>query len=95
MEEKKEVFQWVMTMSEGDQIFLTESQYDHYKANWEDGKMFFKTLEVNPSFVVSAIKQPAKELKQMYPCLKCQTTGKSLGKICPNCEGSGVDTTNA
>jgi hypothetical protein len=97
--DKKQAFEWVLIMSKGDDVSLTEKQYEHYKDNWKDGKIFFDTFEVNPSFVVSAKQYPASdELKKKYPCKTCHTNGYLIErdregnfKICPTCEGTGME----
>ena len=82
-------------MSKGDDIYLTENQYAVYKENWRDGKLFFRDIEVNPSFVVQAYKQKARVIVEKFPCLRCNTNGTVIvaGKRadCLNCDGTGVD----
>lgn len=87
--------EWVLVMSRGDDFYLTENQYQYYKDNYQDGKIFFKTFEINPPFVVSARQRPVEALLDMYPCHACLQTGKALGKVCENCDGTGVDIKNA
>jgi hypothetical protein len=87
------LFEWVVVQSKGEDLVLTPNQYDVYKRQ-HSGVIRFKNFEINPAFVVQVRKEPVNELKNMYPCLKCQKTGKSLGEVCTNCAGSGVDTKN-
>jgi len=97
---KKEIYEWVMIMSKGDDLILTESQYEFYKKNINDGIIFFKTNAINPSFVVSASKRKPQTLFKLYPCLTCNTNGILLKTrkddgtydTCTNCEGTGIDT---
>lgn len=72
---KKDTFEWVFTMNKGEPIVLTEKQYDFYDVNRGDGTVVFKNFEINPSFVVSAIKQSADNLYEMYPCKECKASG--------------------
>lgn len=97
---KVQTNEWVMTMTKGDDIVLTETQYEFYKENRENGSIFFKTAEINPSFVVSSHKRKAEYLFKLYPCLTCNTNGELLKTrkddgicdICPTCKGTGIDT---
>lgn len=99
MEPKKQAYEWVVNMSNGDYYLLTEAQYEHYRKNWENNKLFFDTFEINPAFVTSSSKREASdELKRKYPCLTCGTNGHlqekntdGLWKVCPNCEGTGME----
>lgn len=90
----KVVYEWIVTMSKGDEIILTENQYDFLKKKSEEGdnrKLFFGDVAINPSFVVSAYRQKAVYIKNKYPCPVCYQSGKKPnGELCDNCEGSGV-----
>lgn len=95
---KKKAYEWVLTMSNEDCFYLTEKQYEFYKENQGNGKIFFDTFEVNPSFVIGARKQEADHIKSMYPCRECNSNGIIIMKkrpdgsfpICPKCEGTGI-----
>lgn len=92
--EPKNRYEWVLTMSKGDDVVLTENQYEYYKENRENGTIFFADCEVNPSFVVSSERRPARIIKDKYPCKTCGTCGRvkkdNLFVECPDCQGSGV-----
>lgn len=90
---QKIAYEWVLTMSKGDDILLTENQYKVYKENHKEGKIFFADVEVNPAFVMSARKRPATNwLKDKYPCTACYTAGRNPDNTdwCEVCGGSGV-----
>lgn len=100
MDNRKQAYEWVLTISKGDDQILTENQYEAYKKNHQDGKIFFDTFEVNPSYVVSASRQPANHTKKKYPCKACNTIGFAPGRdnqgnlvVCKKCEGTGLDLT--
>jgi hypothetical protein len=85
-------YEWVLSMSKGEDIILTERQYKFYRDNITSNKVTFDDCELNPAFVVSAYKRPAQVIKDKYPCKNCGTTGKMNDySVCPKCEGSGVD----
>lgn len=89
----KIAYEWVLTMSKGDDILLTENQYAFYKEHNKDSKVFFADVEINPAFVMNAKKRPATNwLKDKYPCRECYTTGRKPDNTdwCEVCEGSGV-----
>lgn len=90
-------FEWVLIMSKGDDVILTENQYQAYKDGWKDGKVFFKDMEVNPSFVVSAFKRDAGFIIEKYPCSSCKGNGikprrdhHGLILECTDCGGTGL-----
>lgn len=95
MKNKKQAYEWVLTMSKGDDHVLTEAQYEHYKSSYKEGKIFFDTFEVNPSFVMSAFMQPADITKRKYPCRDCNTNGVAYENeqliVCKACGGTGLD----
>ena len=87
-------YEWVLEMSKGDSIVLTEKQYAYYKENYQESKVFFDSFEINPAFVMSASKKPAYSLYKMYPCKKCNTNGFQGGNVnfqCNTCKGTGLD----
>lgn len=96
---KKEAYEWVINMNDGQEFILTEGQYAYYKENFLEGRIFFDTFEINPSFVSSAFRRLASEgLKKKYPCKTCQTNGylnekekNGALKVCPNCQGTGMN----
>lgn len=93
---KPQVFEWVVTMSNGDFYVLTENQYKHYKENWKEGKIFFDTFEINPSFVSSSMRRPAEEILKKYPCERCHGGGmlfnynEKKNMLCFICKGTGL-----
>jgi len=88
---QKTLFEWVLIVSKGDDVILSENQYDIYKNSWRDGQMFFNGMMVNPAFVAQAYKRPAEVLKKKYPCKDCFSSGFMTDKtICTKCEGAGA-----
>lgn len=96
MEDKKPrkiAYEWVLQMSKGEDILLTENQYEFYKKNYKEAKVFFADVEINPAFVMNAVKRPATNwLKDKYPCRECYTAGRNKDNTdwCEVCGGSGV-----
>jgi len=91
---KKVAWEWVLTMNDGTDKVLTENQYEFYKENWKEGKIFLADTEINPSFVAYATKRPADEIKNKYPCPRCHQSGydpDDRSFWCKNCEGTGVE----
>jgi hypothetical protein len=87
----KNKYEWVLTMSKGDDVVLTENQYDFYKEHYAESKVFFGDIEINPAFIVSAAKRPIYALRPKYPCKTCSSCGRLPDyTTCPICEGSGV-----
>jgi rubrerythrin len=85
-------FEWVITMSKGDDIVLTEKQYEYYLENITQNNVSFDDYQINPAFVVSAYKRPAQVIKEKYPCKNCGTAGiMNDYSQCPVCGGSGVN----
>lgn len=90
----KIVFEWVLTMNNNEEKVLTENQYEFYKDNWRDGKIFFGEMEINPSFVSYADKRPADVIKNRYPCTRCHQGGHDPDDRsfwCKECGGSGTN----
>jgi hypothetical protein len=103
--EKKKTYEWVFVMSKGDDVYLTENQYQVYFDHWKEGQLFFGKLGINPSFVVQFFKREADGLFDLYPCVKCYKQGylqivpKDVTKgltyeECPVCKGTGLDFSN-
>jgi hypothetical protein len=88
---KKKAYQWKIALSHGDEIVLSEQQYKAFVEHLDDSMVFLDGVQINPRFVVSAIKEEALELKKKYPCRQCLTYGGSGGTVCTNCEGTGLD----
>jgi len=88
-------YEWVFTMSKGDDVIISEKRHDFYLANRANGIITFSDMEINPAHVVSSYQRPAQYLKSKYPCTKCHTTGRKDGNIewCDVCGGTGVDPT--
>lgn len=89
----KRAYEWILIMSKGDDVILSENQYDFYKKNYKEAKVFFADKEVNPAFVVQVYKRPAQYIKEKYPCRECYQSGRKPDNTgwCDNCGGSGVD----
>lgn len=79
-------------MSKGDDVILTENQYQFYKEHHKDSKVAFSEVEISPSFVVQAWKRPAQYIRNKYPCPVCHMGGRNADNSgwCPSCKGSGV-----
>lgn len=93
--ERKIAYEWILTLSRGPEVILSEAQYAFYKKQIQDEdyrKLFFSDVEVNPPFVVSAYRQPAVYIKSKYPCKDCYSTGVIIGNkgVCLSCEGTGI-----
>lgn len=86
---QKTLYEWVLVMNKGDDIVLSENQYEVYKEGWKDGQMFFNGVMVNPSYVVQAYRRPAEEILRKYPCRKCYRTGVDGENTCKECGGTG------
>ena len=85
-------YEWVIVMSKGEDIYLTEKQYAFYRENCKESKVWFDDFELNPAFVVSANRRPAQVIKGRYPCKNCGTAGiMNDYSSCPVCGGSGVN----
>jgi hypothetical protein len=96
--EKKKAYEWVIVMSKGDDIFLTEKQYEYYLEHVEDSIVNYDDQGFNPAFVVQFWKQEPEHIRRKYPCRTCQSNGHVLErgedgnwKTCPDCEGTGLD----
>lgn len=98
---RKIFYEWIVTLSKGEDLYLTENQYQHYKDNWKEGQMFFRDFNLNPSFVVKMEKKPGEHLLEKYPCSACHMNGQVLKESgsgsdnsfeeCKNCKGTGAD----
>lgn len=95
----KELYEWVVIMSKGDEYYLTENQYEYYKDNIDQGHVFFDRIEINPFHVVSAYKRKAQEIQKMYPCPTCggNVYDYKLGRdengewqTCKKCKGARI-----
>lgn len=96
MENQKKVYEWVLTMSKGDDVILTENQYEFYAKKMEEDdnrKLMFSDFGFNPVFVVSEIKVPANYIRRKYPCRDCHSAGRNADNTdwCTTCEGSGIN----
>lgn len=101
-ENMKKAYEWVLVPQRGDDIILTERQYQLYKDQVKEGDtspIFFDEVEVKPPYIVMSFRRDASVTKEKYPCLKCDTNGFLNEKdadgvflLCPTCEGSGIDT---
>lgn len=93
MTKKKIAYEWVLVLSKGDDIVLTENQYQVFKENIKESKIFFGDLGFSPSFVTQFYRRPATNwLKDKYPCKACYTTGRRVDNTdwCEACGGTGV-----
>lgn len=93
---QKLAYEWVMTMSKGEDVILSENQYAVYKAqvqSEDNRKLLFSDTEINPVFVVSGVRRPADYIRRKYPCRVCHSAGRNDTNTgwCLNCGGSGVD----
>lgn len=97
----KKAYEWVLTPNKGDDIVLTENQYEFYKdqiKNENFSPIFFEETEVRPSQIITSVKREATiATKSKYPCLKCDMNGylrekdkNGVFKLCPDCEGKGI-----
>lgn len=97
------MYEWVVKTSDGEEFFLTENQYQYYKEHRNEGPLFYRDFQINPSFISSARKRKALMLKEMYPCKKCKTNGVLIGADyseehkktgnwpeCDDCRGTGI-----
>lgn len=94
----KIIYEWVVTMNNGENIILTENQYEvlknHIQENENPGQIFFSDFMINPVFILSTYKRPADEIKNKYPCPRCHQSGydpDDRSFWCKNCEGTGVE----
>lgn len=90
---KKLAYEWVLVMSKGDDILLTEPQFAFFKKNLKESKIVFSELGFSPGFVIQFFKRPATNwLKDKYPCKHCTATGRTADSSawCEVCGGSGV-----
>lgn len=90
---KKIAYEWVLVMSKGDDILLSEPQYEFFKKNMKEAKVVFSELGFSPGFVIQFFKRPATNwLKDKYPCNDCTATGRNAESTdwCETCGGSGV-----
>ena len=83
--------EWVVVLSRGKNKYLTDRQYEFYKANRHKGSVCFPGFEINPSFVVQIYRREIKQLKKMYPCPKCKGTGISGASFCKSCNKTGLN----
>ena len=95
-EERKIAYEWVIVMSKGEDIVLTEKQYLYYDDHRKDDCIIFDNCEFRPPFVVQAYKRPAEIIKDYYPCHTCKTSGWEITKegkriVCSKCGGTGID----
>lgn len=91
------MYEWVVTMSEGEEAVLSEGQHDQLVERLKSGEMgivFFPQMgfDINPVHIVSMIKRPVQWLKIQFPCKTCRSSGQDhkTWKICKTCRGSGV-----
>lgn len=99
--EKKKIYEWVIVLSKGDELYLTENQFKYYQEHREEGVVGFDNFEINPSFVVQGRRREAEVINLLYPCKICHTAGHTLKEgesgstgvfvECENCQGTGVD----
>jgi len=97
----KKAYEWVLTPQKGDDIVLTENQYEFYKAQVKNGDhapIFYDDVEVRPSYIVTSVRREASVTKNKYPCKTCDTNGfllekdtNGVFKLCPECEGRGIN----
>jgi len=95
MKPEIEIFEWVIVMNKGEEIILTENQYEFYAEDRKRNQVIFDGFEFNPAFVVQAYKRPADEIVRMYRCPDCNG-GTMVAKgdkaiMCPLCKGTGAD----
>lgn len=96
----KKAYEWVLTPEKGDDIVLTENQYELYRTQIQEenfSPIFYDEVEVRPYKIVTAIRREASAIKRKYPCRKCNTNGFLFEKdedgvflLCPECEGTGT-----
>lgn len=94
MTKKKIAYEWVLVMSKGEDIVLTENQYKTFKDNMLEAKVVFGDLGFSPSFVVQFFKRPAGSwMRDKYPCNDCNSTGRNQEQTewCTACEGTGIN----
>ena len=90
------VYEWVIVFfKEGEEVYLTEKQYEAYKEHQGDAMLFFDDFSFAPSGVMKTFRRPAEKIKEMYPCKTCNGNGyKSINSaeidICPDCKGTGI-----
>lgn len=98
---RKRTYEWIVVSSKGEDLCLTEEQFQAYQDNREEGVVSFRNFEINPSFVVKAFKRPAETLFELYPCKNCGQNGWIIpsGKSgstenmedCSVCGGTGIN----
>lgn len=95
----EELFEYIVFCGKREYC-LTENQHEELLRCQNNKLVRFDFGTINPSYVSSTAKQPAKQLKKIYPCKSCNATGsiyKQEMEIvkqseCGICKGTGVDT---
>ena len=94
--------EWVISMSRGDDLYLTENQHAFLMDNMNEKVVMFDHVTINPAYFVSAHKRPIEALLEMYPCQTCDQSGVEMVKkaegiwdkvTCTKCKGTKVDFT--
>lgn len=99
---RKLTFEWMVVSSKGEDLCLTEKQFEFYKIGRENGVVSFDNFEINPSFVVKAFRRPVQGLFDLYPCHGCHKNGQiqiiteksgdgAVYEECSICKGTGLD----
>jgi RecJ-like exonuclease len=83
------LYEWLV-FNKDQEYILTEKQHRFLIDNQDKRFVEFPNFVIQPGMVSSMTKRPAQELKKMYPCKACHTTGQIDYKECADCGGMGV-----
>lgn len=91
------LFEWVVLCGK-QKYYLTEYQYEVLMGAENKRLVAFGNFTINPAYISSCYKRPAKEIKKLYPCVTCEHKGYLIPEkepyiktTCDNCDGTGVD----
>jgi RecJ-like exonuclease len=85
----KQLFEWVVFCKDQEYI-LTEKQFEVLMNNQDNRFVKFPHCVIQSAMISSMTKRPAQELRNMYPCKACHTTGQINYIECKDCKGTGV-----
>lgn len=96
MQEK--LYEWVVLTGK-QEYYLTQAQYEVLLRQQSNKFVVFEHFVINPAYISSMYKRPAKKIRAMYPCIVCESRGflfqiiddKAMHEECFNCHGTGMD----